>query len=89
MADDGVGMDEEAQRRAFEPFYTSKQTVGVGLGLSAVHGIVRSHGGLVEITSAPGKGTRVAGVLPACEEPQPEAAPPPAPRAAEGQEQNR
>lgn len=74
IGDNGIGMDEEAQRRAFEPFFTSKQTVGVGLGLSAVHGIVRSHGGLIEITSAPGQGTRIAVVLPACSEPQLEAA---------------
>jgi two-component system cell cycle sensor histidine kinase/response regulator CckA len=65
IADTGVGMDEETQRRAFEPFFTNKQTVGVGLGLSAVHGIVRSHGGTVELESAPGKGTSVTIVLPA------------------------
>ncbi len=68
VADNGVGMDEETQRRAFEPFFTNKQTVGVGLGLSAVHGIVRSHGGAVELESAPGKGTTVTVVLPAWDE---------------------
>jgi len=62
--DTGIGMDEEAQRRVFEPFYTSKQTVGVGLGLSATHGVVRSHGGSVNIASAPGQGTCITVVLP-------------------------
>ena len=76
VSDTGIGMDEEVKRRAFEPFFTSKQTVGVGLGLSAVHGIVRSCGGLIEIISTPGQGTRVIVILPAGDEPQPDAAPP-------------
>jgi len=70
VSDPGVGMDDETRRRAFEPFFTSKQTVGVGLGLSAVHGIVRSHGGTIEIASALGKGTTVTVALPAREAPQ-------------------
>ena len=68
IADDGAGMDEETKRRAFEPFFTSKQTVGVGLGLSTVHGIVRNHGGSIELESTRGKGTRVTVTLPACEQ---------------------
>ena len=76
IADTGVGMDEETQRRAFEPFFTSKQTVGVGLGLSAVHGIVRSHGGTIDIASTPGTGTSVTVVLPTCDDPKPDAASP-------------
>jgi signal transduction histidine kinase len=68
IADSGIGMDEETRRRATEPFFTTKQTVGVGLGLSASHGIVRSHGGLFEITSTPCKGTSVTVALPACDE---------------------
>jgi len=75
VSDTGIGMDEEVKRRAFEPFFTSKQTVGVGLGLSAAHGIVRSCGGLIEIISAPGQGTRVIVILPAGDEAQPDAVP--------------
>jgi two-component system cell cycle sensor histidine kinase/response regulator CckA len=70
VADNGVGMDEETKRRAFEPFFTSKQTVGVGLGLSTVHGIVRSHGGWIELESTRGQGTRVTVTLPACDQGQ-------------------
>ena len=78
VTDTGVGMDEETRRRAFEPFFTSKQTVGVGLGLSAVHGVVRSHGGTVEIASALGRGTTVTVALPA----PPASAPAASPQAA-------
>jgi|GEM_PF-820659 len=74
VADDGIGMDEETQHRAFEPFFTSKQTVGVGLGLSAAHGIVHSRGGLIDIESEPGKGARVSVVLPVSDEPSPQRA---------------
>ncbi|MBN1918692.1 MAG: response regulator [Verrucomicrobia bacterium] len=64
VADNGIGMNDETRRRAFEPFFTTKQTVGVGLGLSAVHGVVRSHGGTIEIASALGKGTTITLALP-------------------------
>ena len=49
-------MPADVVRRIFEPFFTTKFT-GRGLGLSAVHGIARSHGGAVCVTSAPGAGT--------------------------------
>jgi CheY-like chemotaxis protein len=49
-------MDKDAVARAFDPFVSSKGA-GRGLGLSAVQGIVRSHGGTINVTSAPGEGS--------------------------------
>src|SRR5262249_30287711 len=56
VQDDGSGMTPGVLSRAFEPFFSTRFT-GRGLGLSAVRGIVRSHGGALHIASAPGKGT--------------------------------
>jgi len=68
VADDGVGMDAETQRRVFEPFFTTKPVDhGTGLGLSVVHGIVSAHGGTVRVESAPGRGTTVHLHLPAAQ----------------------
>ena len=59
VSDTGCGMDEATQQRIFEPFFTTKAVgQGTGLGLSIVHGIVTSHGGRIDLKSAPGKGTR-------------------------------
>jgi PAS domain S-box-containing protein len=57
LADDGPGMDRATRRRVFEPFFTTKPT-GHGLGLAAVLGIVRAHGGGLRLATAPGEGTR-------------------------------
>jgi len=57
VADDGPGMDDETRRRIFEPFFTTKPT-GHGLGLAAVVGIVRAHGGGLRVYTKPGRGAR-------------------------------
>jgi two-component system cell cycle sensor histidine kinase/response regulator CckA len=61
VADDGPGVTGETRRRIFDPFFTTKPT-GHGLGLAAVVGIVRAHGGGLRLTTAPGAGARF-GVL--------------------------
>jgi signal transduction histidine kinase/CheY-like chemotaxis protein len=64
VEDTGVGMSPEVQRRALEPFFTTKGFHSTGLGLSVNYGIIRRHGGEVTIESAVDKGTRVAFRLP-------------------------
>jgi two-component system cell cycle sensor histidine kinase/response regulator CckA len=63
ISDTGSGMTPEVQARVFDPFFTTKQ-VGRGLGLAVVQGIIRAHGGAINLRSVPGHGTRFQILLP-------------------------
>jgi signal transduction histidine kinase len=64
VSDDGTGIPADELPRIFDPFYT-RRAGGTGLGLAVVDQIVRSHGGHIDVTSAPGAGTRFTIHLPA------------------------
>jgi signal transduction histidine kinase len=65
ISDQGSGIPEEAQDRIFEPFFTTKPVgEGSGLGLSVVHGIVKSHRGSIHFSTEQGKGTTFNVVIP-------------------------
>lgn len=68
VSDSGSGMTRDTQSRIFEPFFSTKET-NAGLGLTAVYGIIKQHGGHVEVMSQPGHGTTVRISMPAVEDP--------------------
>jgi signal transduction histidine kinase len=77
VSDTGMGIDESILPRVFEPFYTTKGPgESAGLGLSTVYGIVRQHGGHVELRTTVGVGTTVFVRLPALDESAPAGARP-------------
>jgi len=63
VSDSGYGMDAETQAKVFDPFFSTK-AMGRGLGLAAVLGIVRGHGGALKLFSEAGKGTTIKVLFP-------------------------
>jgi two-component system, NtrC family, sensor kinase len=65
ITDNGIGIPEDDLDQIFQPFFSTKHdTSGIGLGLAIVHGIVKSHGGRIDVKSEIGKGTTISITLP-------------------------
>lgn len=57
MADTGCGIPPEDEEKIFEPFYSTKDTKGTGLGLAVVWGILEEHGATISVHSQPERGS--------------------------------
>lgn len=64
VRDNGCGMNEETQKRIFDPFFSTKKELGTGLGLSITYGIVKKLGGEIKFESVEGEGTTFTIILP-------------------------
>ncbi len=86
VSDSGTGITEEVMNHLFEPFFTTKpRGKGTGLGLSTVYGIVRSHGGAVEIETKVGWGTTFRVLIPVPAHPLNGSSEPPPPPTVRGE----
>jgi two-component system, cell cycle sensor histidine kinase and response regulator CckA len=69
VTDTGIGMDKTTQSKIFEPFFTTKdRTRGTGLGLASAYGIIKNHGGIINVSSRPNIGATFSFHLPVTEE---------------------